>query len=38
MTTRSISAPPTNEMTIESRIAIHTGMPVVVNFHTMYVE
>ena len=38
ITTRSISAPPTNEIAIAMRIASHTGMPVVVNFHTMYVE
>ena len=38
ITTRSISAPPTNESTIDSRIASHTGTPLSVNYHVRYVE
>ena len=38
ITTRSITAPPMNEIAIARRIAIQTGMPVVVNYHTRYVE
>ena len=33
MSTRSMIAPPMNEMTMDSRTARTTGMPVVVNFH-----